>query len=88
VARHTVRKHTIHDGDTLERLATRYLGDARHAETILAANRTVLKDPQVLPIGVEIVIPRLSAEEPRSEADDSATRNLVPLPAIGFQRSR
>lgn len=84
VARHTVRKHTIHDGDTLERLATRYLGDARHAEAILAANRAVLKDPQVLPIGVEIVIPRLSAEVPHPEGDGSATRNLVPLPATGL----
>lgn len=82
------RLHTIHDGDTLESLARRYYGDAQRASDILAANRTVLSDPEVLPIGVEIVIPRQESppggtSEPATE---STTRNLVPLPAIGLRR--
>ncbi len=52
-----LRHHTIHDGDTLESLALRYLGDSARAQEIFAANRNVLSDPEVLPIGVKIVIP-------------------------------
>jgi len=49
--------HTIVDGDTLPRLAERYLGDAQRADEIFEANRQRLPSPQLLPIGVKIVIP-------------------------------
>ena len=47
----------IRDGDTLERLAVRYLGDERYAEVIFSANRNILQQRDLLPIGAEIVIP-------------------------------
>ena len=52
------RSHTIVDGDTLAALAERYLGSPEAAGAIFAANRDVLSDPQILPIGVELKIPR------------------------------
>lgn len=54
----TVILHTVRDGDTLARLAQRYLGSAARAGEILSANRAVLASPDPLPIGVELKIPR------------------------------
>lgn len=51
------RTHRVVDGDTLSRLALRYLGDADRFAEIFAANRDVLPEPDVLPIGVELKIP-------------------------------
>ena len=83
------KKHTIHDGDTLESLAVRYLGRRRRAAEILEGNRDVLKDPQLLPIGVVITIP--PADEKSGPADAAAAPEaspLVPLPSDGFRRGR
>jgi nucleoid-associated protein YgaU len=52
-----LRKHRIADGDSLELLALRYLGDKARANEIAALNRDVLSDPSLLPIGREITIP-------------------------------
>ncbi len=82
------RRHTIHDGDTLESLAQRYLGDGQRAGEILEANRDVLADPQLLPIGVTIVIPRsagAAAVEPTAGEEPGP---LVPLPPSGLGRGR
>ncbi len=49
--------HKIVDGDTLADLAARYLGSAARAMEIFQANRDVLADPELLPIGVELTIP-------------------------------
>jgi nucleoid-associated protein YgaU len=88
--RKPVKKHTIHDGDTLESLAVRYLGSAQRAQDILEANRDVLSDPQLLPIGVAIVIPPDTMLPPNSTesamAEDAPP--LVPLPTDGFRRGR
>ncbi len=51
------RTHTVVDGDTLASLAERLLGSADRAKEILAANRQVLADPRLLPIGTELKIP-------------------------------
>jgi nucleoid-associated protein YgaU len=56
----------IHNGDTLERIAARYLGDANRALELFDLNREVLANPHLLPIGVELRIP-LSPE-----TDDAA----------------
>ncbi len=69
------RVHTIHDGDTLASLARRYLDDPTRADEILQLNRSVLADPEVLPIGVQIVIPR---REPVGGAETGS--GLTPLP--------
>jgi nucleoid-associated protein YgaU len=81
-----LRRHTIHDGDTLEGLAVRYLGDSQRAGEILELNRQVLADPQLLPIGVAIAIP---PRGPNSDAAEPAeSTELVPLPTNGLSRNR
>ena len=50
--------HKIIDGDSLALLAERYLGSASRASEIFAANRNVPSQPEILPIGVELKIPR------------------------------
>jgi len=59
-----VRRHRIVDGDCLEKLAEQYLGSAALAGHIYQANRSLLPDPQLLPIGVEIVIPTPESMQP------------------------
>jgi hypothetical protein len=51
------RSHRISVGDTLAKLAERYLGDASRSAEIFEANTNLLNDPRVLPIGVWIQIP-------------------------------
>jgi nucleoid-associated protein YgaU len=51
------RTHTVVDGDTLASLAERFLGSTNRAKEILAANRDVLTDARLLPIGTELKIP-------------------------------
>jgi nucleoid-associated protein YgaU len=50
-------RHRVIDGDTLEALAQRYLGDAGRAPEIFEANREVLSEPELLPIGAVLKIP-------------------------------
>lgn len=57
------RKHRVMDGDTLSRLALRYLGSADRFVEIFEANREVLPEPDVLPIGVTLKIPLNEAPE-------------------------
>ncbi len=86
-----LRRHTVHDGDTLEKLAQRYLGNAGRADEIMSANTTRISDRDVLPIGVEIVIPRRAEKSHRpttnrvkdaAEAErPSGSTGLVPLPS-------
>jgi hypothetical protein len=52
-----LRTHRIVDGDTLARLAERFLGDANRYEEIYALNESELPNPNILPIGVELKIP-------------------------------
>jgi nucleoid-associated protein YgaU len=59
------RTHVIVDGDSLAKLAGRYLDDPRRSEEIFTFNRGVLSDPELLPIGVELKIP------PRGVVGDS-----------------
>jgi nucleoid-associated protein YgaU len=88
------RTHIVVDGDSLERLAGRYLDDPTRGNDIYEANRELLANPDLLPIGVELVIPkrgtRLSFDEslPQSAvANDSplraaSHRGLVPIRPI------
>lgn len=65
------RPYRLRDGDTLERLAERFLGDGSRADEIFATNRHLLTRPDLLPVGVEIVLP------PRQSA--SSLEPAVPL---------
>ena len=55
------RLHYVVDGDSLAKLAQRYLDDPQRASEIYELNRNVLSHPDVLPIGVELIIPSRSA---------------------------
>lgn len=51
------REYRIRRTDTLEDLALRFLGSKDRAEELFEANRAILKDRHVLPLGVMIRIP-------------------------------
>lgn len=51
------RIHVVHEGDSLERLAKRYLGDETRALEIFDLNRRLIENPHLLPIGAELRIP-------------------------------
>jgi nucleoid-associated protein YgaU len=69
--------HAIVNGDTLEALAERYLGRADRAGEIFEANRTRLQDPEILPIGMKLTIPR------RESPPAVHRQPLVPVAAPG-----
>ena len=60
-----VRIYVLRDGDTLEKLAERFLGSRLRAAEIYDANRPKLARPDLLPVGTTITIPR------RAPATDS-----------------
>jgi nucleoid-associated protein YgaU len=51
------RPYRLRDGDTLEKVAERFLGNPARAAEIFEANHGVLSRPDLLPVGVTIVIP-------------------------------
>jgi nucleoid-associated protein YgaU len=51
------RRHVVGKGETLSSLARRYYDDAMKWRKIYDANRSVVKNPKVLPAGVELTIP-------------------------------
>lgn len=51
------RTYVIHNGDSLERIAARYLGDEGRALEIFDLNRDVLTNPYLLPLGAELTLP-------------------------------
>lgn len=82
------RTHKIVDGDTLEKLAERYLGSADRAMEIYEANRYVLPGPDVLPIGIELHIPPWS-KKPEGSSGSASRGTLVPVrPNASRRRSR
>jgi nucleoid-associated protein YgaU len=66
------RLHLVADGDTLEALAERYLGSREHWQVIFRANTEVLRSPELLPIGTELLIP--------ASGQLAAPDGLVPVP--------
>jgi nucleoid-associated protein YgaU len=58
------KPYQLRDGDTLERIADRLLGNAQRAGEIFELNRGLLTRPDVLPVGVTIMLP------PRENSDD------------------
>jgi LysM repeat protein len=60
------RTHRIVDGDTLSKLASRYLGRADRFLEIFEFNRDVLASPDLLPIGSTLKIPSRRDKAPAS----------------------
>ncbi|MCC7086490.1 MAG: LysM peptidoglycan-binding domain-containing protein, partial [Pirellulales bacterium] len=77
------RSHRIADGDTLVRLAERYLGSADRSMEIFEYNRDVLRSPDMLPIGSDLRIPPqipVKSVETNAAANTVAAQSpLVPL---------
>jgi nucleoid-associated protein YgaU len=69
------RIHVVHQGDSLDRLAKRYLGDEGRALEIFEINRKVLENPHILPLGVELQIP---AEEHSATASAASDGRAAP----------
>lgn len=78
-SRPALRIHRIVDGDTLATLAERYLGSADRQREIYEANRDLLSDPSVLPIGVELKIPPRGIPPATKREDAAPARPLVPV---------
>ncbi len=51
------RPYRIRDGDTLEKIADRLLGNRDRAGEIFEANRNLLAQPDLLPVGITIMLP-------------------------------
>ncbi len=62
-AKTTSLRHTVADGDTLFSLAERYYGDGGRSGEIFQANRRVLRTPEELPPGTELVIPEAAPKK-------------------------
>lgn len=57
-------RHVVKDGDTLAKIAERYLGDANRARELYELNQDKLSSPDLLPIGAELQIPQASQFAP------------------------
>jgi nucleoid-associated protein YgaU len=51
------RPYRLRDGDTLEKIAERFLDNRQRANEVFEANRDVLARPDLLPVGATIFIP-------------------------------
>lgn len=87
------RKHVVVDGDSLAKLAGRYLDDPHRSDEIYELNRGTLTDRELLPIGAELVIPARTSTPaidtsspqsfvPRAVAVNAGSRGLVPVRPI------
>ena len=74
------RTHTIRDGDSLHKIAQRYLDDANRWQEIFDLNRDVLTTADLLPLGAKLHIPA------KSNASSFIAPNERPL--VPLRRSR
>ena len=51
------RRYTVQSGDTLSKISRQFYGDANQYSKIFDANRSVLRDPNKISPGQELVIP-------------------------------
>lgn len=78
------RVHRVIDGDTLASIAQSYLGNPGRQREIFEANRAVIPHPDLLPIGIELVIPTGSGSETAEERPPAAPLDdLVPVASGG-----
>jgi LysM repeat protein len=53
----TARLHKVVAGDTLSKIAKKYYGNANEYMKIFEANKDILKDPNKINVGQELIIP-------------------------------
>jgi nucleoid-associated protein YgaU len=58
-----IRRHKVQEGETLFSLAQRYYGDGDRFADLYRVNRGLLKTPDALQPGMELVIPELPRQE-------------------------
>lgn len=51
------RRYTVQAGDTLSKISLQYYGDANQYMKIFNANRSVLKDPNAIRPGQDLIVP-------------------------------
>ena len=51
------RRYTVKSGDTLSKISRQFYGDANQYQKIFDANRSILRDPNTINPGQELVIP-------------------------------
>jgi len=74
------RMHRVRDGDTLEALAQRYLGDRLRWREIYGVNRELIERPDLLPLGAKLRIP---AKYPLpSPPASAASKPIVQAPMV------
>ena len=56
-------KHVVGVGDTLSKIASRYYGSSANYYAIVRANRDRLTNPNHLPLGFELIIPKLTTSQ-------------------------
>ena len=73
--------HRVVNGDTLEKLSQQYYGTPQQALNIFEANRQALFNPAILPIGLDLKIPKQNAARPARQisAKQISTGGLQPL---------
>jgi len=83
-----VVRHRIVDGDSLARLAARYLGNDKRWLEIYEENRDVLESPDLLPIKVELVIVVRPAELVHdSSGSPHGPLEMVPIDSNQWKRA-
>ena len=68
----TPRHHLTKEGETLATLAEKYYGDTAKSKDIFEANKSILKSPEALPIGTDLIIP----EVPITPAEEDETPGM------------
>jgi nucleoid-associated protein YgaU len=57
------KSYTVKAGDSLRKIAEEFLGDANKWTEIYEANKDLIKDPNVIQVGMELEIPE---DKPKS----------------------
>ena len=81
------RTHIVVDGDSLKKLASRYLDDPHRDWEIFKLNRDSLQDPELLPIGAVLKIPDLQQAKAAPALQQAKAPRVLSKPAVASQSS-
>ncbi|MFP4394495.1 MAG: LysM peptidoglycan-binding domain-containing protein [Anaerolineales bacterium] len=68
------KTYTVKAGDNLRKIAKAQLGDADKWEEIYEANQDVIKDPNIIQVGMELEIPE---DKPKSSVMGKAKKDKL-----------
>lgn len=75
--------YSVRSGDTLMQIAFEKYGDVFVWRKVFEANRSTLSDPNVLPVGTSIVLPRLEGRAPASIPEGSEKYRIAAGDTLG-----